>query len=77
MKKPRNSIYVIITERDCDHPLDSYGPIIMEIYVKDANHLDVVTRVAERFVGRYGEVFIGKVEVLGTLSEVKRKGDPK
>lgn len=70
MKKPRNSIYVIITERDCDHPLDSHGPIIMETYIKDANNLAVIAGAAERFIGRYGEVFIGRVEVIGTLEEV-------
>lgn len=63
-------ILVIITESDIDDPLRSHGAIIMEQYPSDAP--EQVMKRAQMFAdgGKYGRVWIGKVEA---LSEVSRK----
>lgn len=71
MSSRETAIY-IITERDCDSPFDSDGPILFEQYVNRRNDDEAMMERAQSFadVGRYGRVWVGRI-VFADLIEVE------
>ena len=66
-------IYVVITERDNDKALDNEGAIIHEQYLKAGRSLEDIIHRGVGFRGQFGQTYIGKVEVLGTIEQLTKK----
>lgn len=66
----KREIFVVIAERDCVDPFDSTGAVVFETNVVAATLSNAVER-ARTLGQRYGQLRIGKVELIGTPEEAE------
>jgi hypothetical protein len=67
----RREIYVVVAERDCIDPFDSYGPIVFETNIAHSSPIDALKR-ARDLGQKYGQVKIGRLEFVGTPDEFEQ-----